>query len=325
MTAAILQVRSLRLSFPSGDGVTDILKGIEFDLNKGESLGIIGESGCGKSLTGMSLMGLQPSSAKVTGEALLDQQNLLGLPEKKIAQLRGAKLAMVFQEPMSALNPVQTVGKQIDEVLRLHTELGTKQRRERVQSLMDMVKLDPARVSPKSYPHLLSGGQRQRVMIAMALAGEPDILIADEPSTALDVSVQAEILDLLDELIVMKGKSLILITHDLGVVARACDRVLVMYSGAIVETGHVDQILETPQHPYTQALMKSLPSQNNDTATKRLFTIQGQVPDPTNRPKGCAYRPRCSFATNACLKEPALAGAYGGTRVACFHPIGSGS
>lgn len=325
MTSSVLEVRDLRLSFPNGEGETSILKGIEFDLNKGESLGIIGESGCGKSLTGMSLMGLQPSAAKVTGAALFDQQDLLALSERKIAKLRGSKLAMVFQEPMSALNPVQTVGKQIEEVLRLHTELDKKQRRERVTSLMDMVKLDPTRVSPKSYPHLLSGGQRQRVMIAMALAGEPDILIADEPSTALDVSVQAEILDLLDELIVLQGKSLILITHDLGVVARACDRVLVMYSGAIVETGHVDQILKTPQHPYTQALMKSLPSQNQGDQTKRLFTIKGQVPDPANRPKGCAFRPRCDFATDACLKEPELAGAFGGTRVACFHPVGGGS
>jgi peptide/nickel transport system ATP-binding protein/oligopeptide transport system ATP-binding protein len=306
-TAPLLSVAGLRTWFFTDQGVAKAVDGISFDVREGETLGIVGESGCGKTVTSLSILGLLPrpparvmdgSSVKLRGE------ELIGASERRMRELRGNEISMIFQEPMSSLNPVYTVGDQIVEALRLHRGLDRKAAREETVRLLGEVGISEPRRRIDEYPHQLSGGMRQRVMIAMALSCEPKLLIADEPTTALDVTIQAQILELLAELRRKHGMAVLLITHDLGVVAEVCDRVVVMYAGQVVETGSVYEIFREPAHPYTRGLLDSLPKV--DRPGQRLDSIPGTVPNPIDWPEGCRFRARCSLAGDGCEQEQAL-------------------
>jgi len=304
---ALLSVRDLRAWFFTDQGVAKAVDGVSFDVLERETLGIVGESGCGKTVTSLSVLGLLPrpparimdgSSIRFRGE------ELVGAQERRLRALRGDDISMVFQEPMSSLNPVYPVGSQIAEALRLHRGMNRRAARSEAVRLLDEVGIpEPAR-RVDEYPHQLSGGMRQRVMIAMALSCEPKLLIADEPTTALDVTIQAQILELLAQLRKSHGMSVLLITHDLGVVAEACDRVIVMYAGQVVETGTVHQVFAEPRHPYTRALLDALPSV--DDPGQPLVAIPGAVPSPTRWPEGCRFAPRCRFSTEGCERPQEL-------------------
>lgn len=256
----MLDIKNLKVSFNNSEGnETEVLHGINLSINKGETLGIVGESGSGKSVLSLATIGLLPQTAKVTGEILFNGHNLLTMSEKQLCQLRGSNIGLIFQEPMTALNPAMKVGKQIAESLRLHTKISRTEAKQAALQLLEMVKIPDAKLKMESYPHEMSGGQRQRVGIAIAIALKPDLLIADEPTTALDVTVQAEILDILDELVTELGIALILISHDLGVIARIADRTLVMYHGNEMEHGETEDILRRPTHDYTKKLLAALP------------------------------------------------------------------
>jgi len=297
------------------------VNGVSFHLDRGELLGLVGESGCGKSITALSIMRLiSPPGKIVGGEITFDGKNLLKLSEEEMRQIRGDDIAMIFQDPMTSLNPVFRVGEQIAEALRLHRKLSRKDARlKAINAIREVAIPDPARRAD-DYPHQLSGGMRQRVMIAMALACNPKLLIADEPTTALDVTIQAQILELLDELRRSRELAVLLITHDLGVVAEVADRVAVMYTGKIVEESPVEELFARPRHPYTEGLLRSVPKLTAEHVAKkeRLETIEGVVPSPTDLPPGCHFAPRCQFRVPRCTEgEIPLYDLEGGVKVRC--------
>src|SRR5437899_3346203 len=299
----LLEVRNLRTHFRTGDGLVRAVDDVSFYLDRGELLGLVGESGCGKSMTALSIMRLlAPPGKIVEGEILFEGRNLLQLSNREMRDVRGNDVAMIFQDPMTSLNPVFTVGEQIAEALRLHRGLSRKDARKAAVDAMSEVAIPDPEMRADDYPHQLSGGMRQRVMIAMALACDPKLLIADEPTTALDVTIQAQILELLNNLRKTRELAVLLITHDLGVVAEVADRVCVMYTGKIVEESPVDELFAHPKHPYTEGLLRSVPKLTaRDVArAERLQTIEGVVPKPTNLPPGCHFEPRCPYRMPRC-------------------------
>ncbi|MCU1265423.1 MAG: transporter ATP-binding protein [Acidobacteria bacterium] len=303
----LLEVKNLQTHFPTRAGLVRAVNDVSFYLDRGELLGLVGESGCGKSITALSIMRLiAPPGKIVAGEITFDSRNLLTLSDAEMRTIRGDDIAMIFQDPMTSLNPVFTVGEQIAEALRLHRKLSHKAARAAAIEAMREVSIpDPVR-RVDDYPHQLSGGMRQRVMIAMALACDPRLLIADEPTTALDVTIQAQILELLDGLRQTRELAVLLITHDLGVVAEVADRVAVMYTGKIVEESPVDELFARPKHPYTEGLLRSVPKLTADDVIKkeRLATIEGTVPSPTDLPPGCHFAPRCPYRLPRCIEGP---------------------
>jgi peptide/nickel transport system ATP-binding protein len=320
-TAPVLAVDNLSVEFNGNGSRLLALDGVSFAIGRGEILSLVGESGCGKSVTAMAIMGLLPRHASsVTATAVrLHDTELLGASERALRRVRGNRIGMVFQDPMSSLNPVHTVGLQIAEVVRRHKAVSTTAARQRALDMLDLVRIPDARNRLGAYPHELSGGMRQRVMIAIALACEPQLLIADEPTTALDVTVQAQILDLIRDLRAELGMSVILITHDLGVVAATADRMLVMYAGRIVEEGRVEAIFSRPSHGYTAGLLQSLPTQT--TAHRGALTeIPGAVPRLERRPVGCSYASRCAYAAEICSVEPPLREVAPAHRALCTRP-----
>ena len=319
----LLSLRDLCVTLDTPEGPAPILQDVSFDLAAGGSLGIVGESGCGKSMTALAVMGLLPAQARATGEIVFEGRDLLALPETELCKVRGRRLAMVFQEPMTALNPVKTIGFQVAEGLRWHLKLSRAEAEVRAMKLLDRVGLPQPRFSPALYPHQLSGGQRQRVVIAMALACDPALLIADEPTTALDVTSQAAILDLLAEVAAEAGLALLLITHDLAVVWQNPAEMLVMYAGRVVERGATPAVFHRMAHPYTRGLLAASPGALDTILPpgRRLATIPGQVPDPRHRPAGCVFAGRCPRVRDDCLPaqpaERTLDDVHG---VACLHP-----
>ena len=312
-----LQVRDLRVQIETDTATLDILHGISFDIYKGETLGIVGESGCGKSMTALSIMRLTQPNAKVSGSITLDGQSLLDMPMKDFRKIRGNRVSMIFQEPMTSLNPVFTVGRQLMEVFRLHQGLDKEQAREKSIEALRMVNVPMPEKRVDCYPYELSGGLRQRVMIAMALACRPELLIADEPTTALDVTIQAQVLDLMCKLRDDLGTAIAFITHDLGVVSELCSRTIVLYCGEIMEEGDTESLLTSPLHPYTEGLKASLPERGT---RERLHVIPGAVPSALDFPKGCVFAPRCPYATERCAAEkPPLYDMGGGRAVRCFR------
>ena len=304
--AHLLEVKDLKTHFPTRAGLVKAVDGVSFNVDRGELLGLVGESGCGKSITALSVMRLiAPPGKIVSGHINFDDKDLLKLSDEEMRQMRGDDIGMIFQDPMTSLNPVYTVGEQIAEALRLHRKLSRKQAWEAtIEAMREVAIPDPAR-RVGDYPHQLSGGMRQRIMIAMALACDPKLLIADEPTTALDVTIQAQILELLNELRKQRELAVLLITHDLGVVAEVADRVAVMYTGRIVEESPVDELFARPKHPYTEGLLRSVPKLTSEFVAKkeRLETIEGVVPRPTDLPAGCHFAPRCPHRMPRCTDE----------------------
>jgi len=325
-TGPILEVRDLHTQFSTLDGVVRAVDGVSFDVARGETLGIVGESGCGKSVTAMSILRLiPPETGRIaSGSIKFEGEELTSLSEEEMKRLRGHRISMIFQEPMTSLNPVLTVGTQIAENVVRHLGVSWKQGRERAFEMLDLVRIADARRRLDEYPHQLSGGMRQRVMIAMALSCDPQVLIADEPTTALDVTIQAQILDLMIELKEKTGTAIVLITHDLGVVAETTERVVVMYAGRKVEQASVEQLFDEPLHPYTRGLMGAIPRLDVEAdaagTRPRLQEIPGLVPILTRPIVGCAFAPRCGFATDHCRSErPPLVDAGSGHLVACWE------
>jgi oligopeptide/dipeptide ABC transporter ATP-binding protein len=318
----LLHVDDLRVRFWTRRGIVHAVNGISFVIAPNETLGIVGESGCGKSVTALALMGILPRAGRVTsGTASFQGRNLFSMSEKEQRGIRGKEIAMIFQDPMTSLNPVLTIGRQLRESIETHFELERKQAEERVVELLAAVGIPNPKARAKDYPHQFSGGMRQRAMIAMALACEPKLLIADEPTTALDVTIQAQILDLLRKLVAERGTALILITHDLGVVAGMCERVHVMYAGTLVETGTADQLFEHPRHPYTLGLLQSVPRLDAGRR-QRLHPIEGAPPNMLTEPKACPYVPRCPNRIQVCTEQlPPLEDRGDGQRAACFNPV----
>ena len=302
MTAPLLEIDDLRVQLRTAGGMVQALRGVSLRIERGETLGLIGESGCGKSLTALAIMGLLPEGAQVSGSMRVDGQELVGLPEAQMCALRGARMAMIFQEPMTALNPLHPIARQIAEPLRLHLGMGAAQARERALELLERVQLPRARERLDAYPHQLSGGQRQRVMIAIALACGPKLLIADEPTTALDVTLQKEVLRLIAQLVQEDGMGLLLISHDLGLMREQVQRVLVMYGGAVVESAATPALFARRAHPYTRGLFAARPSLAMERGS-RLPTIAGSVPALADLPSGCAFAERCGLAVEACRAE----------------------
>jgi len=300
----ILSVKDLRTYFHTEEGTVKSVDGVTFDLMPGEILALVGESGSGKSVSALSILRLiqSPPGEIISGEIWFNGQNILTITEEEMRNLRGNDLAMIFQEPMTSMNPVLTVGRQVAEPLEVHQNVHTPEALKKAAELLEQVHIADAEIRAASHPHQFSGGMRQRAMIAMGMGCHPRLMIADEPTTALDVTVQAQLLDLLAELVHGSGMSLILITHNLGVVARYADRVNVMYAGRIVESGTADDIYDHPRHPYTIGLMASVPQLDQDIKQK-LIPIEGQPPDLAHLPTGCAFHPRCRFATEQCRRE----------------------
>jgi len=296
----LLTVKNLHTNFFTKTKTLSAVNGVDFSIERGEILGIVGESGCGKSVTSLSVLRLNPSgiSEIADGEIIFKNENLLEKSEKEMCAIRGNKIAMIFQEPMTSLNPSFTIGYQVTEMIRLHKKSSRAQARSRACEMLQLVGIPDPEECMKKYPHQLSGGMRQRVMIAIALSCNPDLLIADEPTTALDVTIQAQILDLMKKIRENLNMAIILITHDLGVVAGMCDNVTVMYAGKIVEYGSVGALFENPLHPYTQGLINSIP--RLDQKNEELYVIPGMVPGLDNMPKGCSFYPRCDRAVAAC-------------------------
>jgi peptide/nickel transport system ATP-binding protein len=316
---SILQVRDLATHFFTRDGVVRAVDGVSFDLEAGETLGIVGESGCGKSVTALSILRLIPPQAGriVRGSVTFEGTDLAALSDEEMRKVRGHQIAMIFQEPMTSLNPVLTIGTQIAENVVRHWGVGWREARDRAAEMLALVRLSDPRRRLDEYPHQLSGGMRQRVMIAMALSCDPKVLVADEPTTALDVTIQAQILDLLSDLQQRLGMAILIITHDLGVIAEVADQVLVMYAGRIVESADVNDLFADPQHPYTIGLLGSIP--RIDVDRERLATIEGTVPSPNNQPAGCRFAPRCPFADLRCRQQPPpLRDVAPGHQVACW-------
>ena len=318
----ILEVRDLSTSFRTDRGLLKAIDGVSFDVYKGEILGIVGESGCGKSVTSQSIMRLYDEKyvARYSGQALLSGRNLFDIPYRKMQNVRGAEIAMIFQDALSSLNPVLRVSDQIMEPLRIHQRLKPAEARERAIEMLRLVGIPAPEKRIDQYPHELSGGMRQRVMIAIALSCRPKLLIADEPTTALDVTIQAQIMDLIVQLNQQLDMGVMLITHDLAVVSQTCSRVAVMYLGQIVEEADVDSLFAHPLHPYTVGLMNSIPHLNGDRK-QRLFMIPGTVPLLSQIPSGCRFAPRCPYATGLCRQEmPQLTDAGNGQKVRCHYP-----
>ncbi|MGE7271302.1 ABC transporter ATP-binding protein [Brevibacillus panacihumi] len=297
----ILEVEQLRTRFRTDNGVVSVVDGVDFSIRAGETLGVVGESGCGKSVTSLSIMRLLPPNGSSGGSIRFNGKNVLELSEKEMQTVRGNEIAMIFQEPMTSLNPLHTVGKQIEEAVILHTKVSRAQAKERAIAMLKAVGMPRAEEIYGEFPHQLSGGMRQRVMIAMAMSCDPKLIIADEPTTALDVTIQAQILDLMRNLKEKTGTSIMLITHDLGVVAEMCDRVIVMYAGQVVEETDVETLFENPKHPYTIGLMNSIPDLDNER--EYLETIPGSVPLAHQMPTGCRFAPRCSKAMPICEEK----------------------
>ncbi|UCD12578.1 MAG: ABC transporter ATP-binding protein [Nitrospinaceae bacterium] len=318
---AELKIENLRIGFKKNGREFHAVRGIDFELKRCETLALVGESGCGKTVTALSILRLlaEPPAKVLSGSIRLGGVDLLGLSEEGIRKVRGREIAMIFQDPMTSLNPVLSIGEQIMETLRRHTSLGRKNLEQRAVDLLRRVEIPSPVEKLRQYPHQLSGGMRQRVMIAIALSCEPRILIADEPTTALDVLVQAQIMDLLKQLKADTGLSILLITHDLGIVSEIADRALVMYAGEIVESGPVAQLFQSPLHPYTRGLLTSVPQIGRRPAAGRLQEITGQVPRPEERPAGCAFHPRCPSAMDRCLTDaPVLEEKRPGRRASCW-------
>ena len=319
MSDKILEVKNLKTYFRTDAGLVKAVNDVTFSVERGKTLGIVGESGCGKSITSLSIMGLveTPPGVHAGGEILFEGEDLLKKNEDQMRQIRGNKVAMIFQEPMTSLNPVFTIGQQLMEAILLHENVTKQQAREKGIEMLKKVKIPLAEKRFDEYPHQLSGGMRQRVMIAMALCCNPQLLICDEPTTALDVTIQAQILDLINELKEETGTSVMMITHDLGVIAEVADDVMVMYAGKVVEHATCDQIFDEPLHPYTAGLMNCIPRLDGDD-TKDLSVIEGMVPSFDDMPEGCAFSPRCPYAKEICRKQmPELAEAKG-RKVRCF-------
>ncbi len=315
----LLEVSNLKTEFKVKRGIVKAVNDVSFKVDKGEILAIVGESGSGKSVTSLSVMGLIRSPGNVAnGEILFNGEDLRKKTQKEMRSIRGDKISMIFQEPMTSLNPVQRIGDQICESIRTHTGMNKKQAMKHAVEMLGMVGIPSPEQRVNDYPHQMSGGMRQRVMIAMALCCSPELLIADEPTTALDVTIQAQILDLINKLRDEIGMAVMLITHDLGVVAETADRVVVMYCGRVVEQAGVDELFASPKHPYTKGLIESIPKLNEDR--ERLYMIKGMVPDTTNLPKGCAFADRCESCMERCReKMPALINLPDGSRmVRCF-------
>jgi peptide/nickel transport system ATP-binding protein len=302
----LLDVRDLKTHFRTDDGIVKAVDGVSFQVEKGKTLGIVGESGSGKSVTCLTIMGLNAKRNTITsGEALFNGQDLIKMPSRRLREIRGNDIAMIFQDPMTSLNPVHTIGRQLVEAIQLHRDVSKKQAKARALDLLNAVGIPRAGRRIGDYPHQFSGGMRQRVMIAMALVNDPDLLIADEPTTALDVTTQAQILELMNRLQREFGSAIIMITHDLGVIAEIADEVVVMYAARVAEKGTVDKLFSRPHHPYTWGLLGSLP--RLDTDTERLVQIQGQPPSLLNPPRGCRFNPRCPYVMSICKqKEPEL-------------------
>jgi oligopeptide/dipeptide ABC transporter ATP-binding protein len=311
----VLKLRDLRVSFPTEDGDVQAVRGIDLDVRQGELLGIVGESGSGKSVTFLAVMGLLPKNAKITGSATVRGQELVGVPANEMRKVRGKKIAMIFQDPLSALNPTHRVANQIAEMVRAHQEVSMADALDRAVELLDLVGIPQPERRARQYPHEFSGGMRQRVMIAMAIANDPDVLIADEPTTALDVTVQAQILDVIQRVQTELGAAVVFITHDLGVVARVADRVQVMYAGRSAERGVVEDILLRPTHPYTRGLLASLPTGGR----ARLTPIPGAPPNMLHPPSGCAFRTRCTFAMPVCAEGLPDLRPFGTVETACVR------
>jgi len=318
----LLSVEDLRVEFWTQRGTVHAVNGISFDIAPGETLGIVGESGCGKSVTSLALMGILPRAGRITGgTAMFGDRDLFTLSDRELRRIRGRDIAMIFQDPMTSLNPVLTIGRQIREALEAHFDLSKAEANKRVADLLDQVGIPSSEIRLKDYPHQFSGGMRQRAMIAMALACEPKVLIADEPTTALDVTIQAQILDLLRRLVEDRETALILITHDLGVVAGMCERVNVMYAGMFMETGSADQLFSRPRHPYTLGLLQSVPRLDAERKTK-LQPIEGSPRDMLRAPQACPFQPRCRFEVEqSSLEVPPLRELEPGHMVACFNPV----
>jgi peptide/nickel transport system ATP-binding protein len=321
MNQPLLEVADVSVRFDTDDGTVHAVDRVSFQLDRGEVLGIVGESGCGKSVTAMSMLRLLPETATVSGSAVLEGTDLLKLSPRRLRRVRGREIAFVFQEPMTSLNPVFPVGRQIGEVLQKHLGLSRRAARQRTVELLELVRIPAASQRLREYPHQLSGGMRQRVMIAMALACDPKILIADEPTTALDVTIQAGILDLMRDIRERLGTAIILITHNLGVVADIADRVLVMYAGRKVEEAPVHELFRHPQHPYTIGLLGAIPRRRNGDGNGRLQEIPGRVPSLAELPQSCVFADRCPRADELTRSEqPQLREVRPRHLVACFHP-----
>ncbi len=329
---ALLEVNHLSVQLQTQRGPAVAVRDVSFSLERGQTLGLIGESGCGKSITALALMGLLPDSAVLSGSIRFDQQELVGMNDAGLRRLRGDRIGMIFQEPMTALNPVHTIGQQVAEPLRLHRGVAAAPARQQVIGLLERVGIPDAARRIDAYPHQFSGGQRQRITIAMALACGPDLLIADEPTTALDVTVQGQILDLISDLVQERGMALLLISHDLGVIAQNAERMLVMYGGMVLESGPTQAVFANMAHPYTRGLFGARPKLGA-TRGERLSTIQGSVPELVDLPAGCPFFERCPLATAECAVNRPLASDLGQAHQAnCWHldtralaPAGTGA
>ncbi len=313
----LLEIKDLTIQYVTEDEVVSAVNGLEIELAEGETIGLVGETGAGKTTTALGIMGLVPNPPGkiLSGKITFEGKDLLSLHEEEMRKIRGNKISMIFQDPMTSLNPVMTVGEQIAEVIEIHEQLGKEKSFEKAKEMLELVGIPGARAN--DFPHQFSGGMKQRVVIAIALACNPKLLIADEPTTALDVTIQAQVLDLMNDLKKKFKTAMILITHDLGVVAQVCDKVAIMYAGEIVEAGSLVDVFENPKHPYTLGLFGSIPSL--DEECDRLKPIQGLMPDPTNLPSGCKFHPRCPHATELCSKEqPKVTEIEKGHKVRCL-------
>jgi peptide/nickel transport system ATP-binding protein len=319
MTAPLLEVRHLRVEFPTRRGTLLALDDISFDIAPGEVLGVVGESGAGKSLTGAAIIGLlEPPGRIAGGEILLEGQRIDHLPYEQMRAIRGRKIGAIFQDPLTSLNPLYTIGRQLTETIQTHLSVSAEEARQRAVRLLQDTGIPAAEQRIDQYPHQFSGGMRQRVVIALALAAQPQLIVADEPTTALDVSIQAQIIALLKRLCKEQGAAVMLVTHDMGVIAETSDRVAVMYAGRIAEIGPVHDVIHAPAHPYTAGLMGSIPAMDEDR--ERLLQIDGAMPRLTSIPRGCAFNPRCPQATDRCRQERPELQAAGATRAACWWP-----
>jgi oligopeptide transport system ATP-binding protein len=319
---SLLSVDDLRVQFKTSRGRVYAVNGVSFDIDPGETLGLVGESGCGKSVTSLAVLGILARNGRVTsGRAVFEGRDLIGLSDSDLRRIRGREIAMIFQDPMTSLNPVLTIGRQIREALQTHLGLDKRAAMSRAADLIDQVGIPSAEARLRDYPHQFSGGMRQRAMIAMALACKPKLLIADEPTTALDVTIQAQILDLLRTLVAESDTALVLITHDLGVVAGMCERIAVMYGGMFVETGSTEQIFERPRHPYTLGLLQSIP-RLDQARSRRLHPIDGTPPHLLHPLAACPFAARCAYEVAASREQvPVLQEVEPGHRVACFNPV----
>ncbi len=322
MTTPLLHIDNLHVHFNTSDGVVKAINGASLTLNKGEVVGLVGESGSGKSVTAMSVLGLVPKPPAIypEGRILWKGIDLLATPERELREIRGGEISMIFQDPMTSLNPVYTIGHQIAEMIRVHQHVTPKQAEKQAIEMLELVGVPNPHQRVDDYPHQFSGGMRQRAMIAMALSCNPELLIADEPTTALDVTIQAQIIEILEKLARERDVAILLITHDLGVVAGVCDRIAVMYGGRIVEEASVDEIFNKPLMPYTWGLMKSIPKMNSG-ARKKLYTIPGSPPTPRQMIDGCTFAPRCEFAIDKCFSNAPELLSYGKGRTARCHRL----